>query len=157
MRHVPHGSPPPDPQVAISDAIADVAVAARRVAVERTELLRLELRNDIRGLISGVVLYGAIAVVLMGVGLLLAAIALFQALSAWLGLLAAAVLVVVPFLGGSVAAGLLARRHLPERILDDPDAEALDAEAHPPEDVAVEPERKLAVLAPASCDDEPDA
>lgn len=102
-------------RLAISDAIADVALAARRVAIDRVELVRLEARNDLEYLLRRVVAYGAVAVVALGIGLWIVAFALLDALAALVPTSAAVALVAVPLLVTGVTAGVRARRHLLER------------------------------------------
>jgi hypothetical protein len=68
---------------AIADAVADVANAAQRIVEERVELLRLEVRNDMRRIIRASAL-GASGVVALGVAVGMAAGAVTWTLALWI-------------------------------------------------------------------------
>jgi hypothetical protein len=106
-------------QTAIADAIADVTTAAQRILDERLDLLRLQVRDDIRTLL------GAAVVSVAGVGAVLIAVvtgaaAVVWTIALWLPLGAALGIVA----GASLACGALltwrARKQIPGRLYEPP-------------------------------------
>jgi hypothetical protein len=97
---------------AIADAVADVANAAQRIVEERVELLRLEVRNDMRRILGASAL-GVSGVVALGVAVGMAAGAVVWTLAIWipfgpaLGITAVLIGVV------GVILGRMARKRLP--------------------------------------------
>lgn len=68
---------------AIADAVADVAHSAQRIVEERIELLRLEVRNDMRRIIRASAL-GASGVVALAVAVGMAAGSVTWTLALWM-------------------------------------------------------------------------
>jgi hypothetical protein len=112
--------------LALAGAVADVALAARGVVVDRIELLRLQARNDARDLVSAMAV-GGLALVSVSIAAASAAAAIVIGLSLWIGLTAAMTVVAVVALGAGGALAKLARARLPERTLEVRAIEAGDA------------------------------
>jgi hypothetical protein len=68
---------------AIADAFADVANAAQRIVEERVELLRIEVRNEMRSILRASAL-GVSGVVALGVAVGMAAGAFTWTLAMWI-------------------------------------------------------------------------
>jgi hypothetical protein len=110
---------PASEKTAIADAVADVALAAQRIVDERIDLLRLDLRTDMRTVLGAAVVSAAgIGAVVIAVGA--GAAALVWTIALWLPLGAALAIVCIACLGFGVLMTRRARARIPTRLDDAP-------------------------------------
>jgi hypothetical protein len=99
-------------QPAIAEAIADVAHSAQRIVEERIELLRLEVRHDMRRLLRASAL-GASGVVALAVAMGMAAGSVTWTLALWVPFGAALGITAAVTAVAGVILGRMARMRLP--------------------------------------------
>lgn len=97
---------------AIADAVADVAQSAQRIVEERIELLRLEVRNDMRRIIRASAL-GASGVVALAVAVGMAAGSVTWTLALWMPFGAALGITAVLTAVVGIILSTMARKRLP--------------------------------------------
>lgn len=104
--------------VALAEAVADVAAAARDVVLDRIDLIRLEARDDIRQLAIALVVAG-VAVTALGLALLAGMGAMAWFLAAWLGPAGSLATCAILCLALGVGLGRVARAQLPAGAEDE--------------------------------------
>ena len=97
---------------ALADAVADVAHSAQRIVEERIELLRLEVRNDMRQIIRASAL-GVSGVVTLGVAVGMAAGSVIWTLALWMPFGAALGITAVLTAAVGIILSRMARSQLP--------------------------------------------
>jgi len=97
---------------AIAEAVADVAHSAQRIVEERIELLRLEVRKDIRGILQASAL-GVSGVVALAVAVGMAAGSLTWTLAIWMPFGAALGITAVVTAVVGIVLSSMARARLP--------------------------------------------